>query len=93
MCALLPVTRDIFSDVADFGTGTFDLVFESGDTVLCQPVPIRVDNIIEGNETFSIFITDTSAMIRVDNTGPQDIVIIDSTGICAYDYCMFLDQV
>lgn len=68
-----------FVDLADFGAGLFSLIFESGDTIQCQPVPIRTDDIIEGNETFSIFIVDASPMVTV-NMDSQDIVIIDSTG-------------
>ena len=71
-------------DADDFGNGPFQLIFGSGDSIRCAPVPIRSDNIIEGDETFSIFVTDASPMVDF-TVDTQEIIIIDSTGTCPMD--------
>ena len=57
------------------------LNFTSGDTIQCENVPIRIDDLIEGNETFSIHIVGVEpfCIVRVVRIYIV-IVILDSTG-------------
>ena len=66
----------------DFASGPLQVTIASGDTTQCVEFPIRMDNLIEGDEVFSlhiITITIDPPTVTVQ-TLYVTIVILDSTG-------------
>lgn len=77
------------TDLDDFGPGLNITLNSTVIDSLCAPIPIRMDTIIERNETFLIRASVIDSpfgpfpLVDFENSG-VDIIIIDSTGAASF---------
>ena len=65
----------------DYGSGSYQVTFTTGETISSFNVPITDDNVVEDDETIDLTIQSTSLPNRVSVINPSQatITIMDTT--------------
>jgi len=77
------LTYDITGEGLDYNSGPYTVTFPAGQTIVLFNIPIISDDILEGNESFTITIDPlslTSSSITAVDPDQATVTIVDDDG-------------
>ena len=72
---------NILGGMDDYGSGSYQVTFTTGETISSFDVPITDDNVVEDDETIGLAIQSISLPNRVSATNPSqaNVTIMDTS--------------